>query len=351
MQLLEKCLGMTLLCMGAQAACAVPALAKDSIQRPVKPVQSLPNLHANEATPGHFQLDDYRAAIGYDERDKKWNARIDGYLHDHRSLGLDYGTLLSERVGAGVTLTHRDDYSEVLINGIYAPQEDVRLQISSGQQRNAADPFASPDSSGVLQNSYLVGVRRQWDEQPLSPDVGVAAYTVEASGSRNDHSADAGNMQGYMLNLSIQPTPQTRIEWRHDLGRLTQRFDEDERRDRSAAANRIGYLHQFDNCVRLHGRLSAGAQSGRLELGLARKRWNIGVARTEDNNGGDMSVRVGYRIPLGGARSNPRSCKPELETTRPFRPMVDVVKARPEQLPQVPITEGDAALSSGALAP
>jgi hypothetical protein len=140
--------------MSAQAACGVPALAKDSIQGPVKPVQRLPNLYSNIATPGHFRLDDYRAAIGYDERDKKWNAQIDGYLHDYRSLGLNYGTLLSERVGAGVSLTHRHDYSEMLVNGIYAPSKDVRLQISSGQQRSAADPFASSDSSGVLQNSY-----------------------------------------------------------------------------------------------------------------------------------------------------------------------------------------------------
>lgn len=341
---------LTLLCVGTLGWRIPDAQAQDSILNAPPPMQSLPDMHAEDATPGHIQLDAYRAAIGYDERRKKWDARVDGYLHDNRSLGLDYGALLSERFGAGLTMTHRNDYSEVLVNGIYAPQPDVRIQMTSGQLRSETAPFAAPTSTTVLQRSYLLGVRKQWDERMLSPDVGVAAYTIDASGDGSSE-AEAVQMNGYMLNLSIQPTLQSRIEWRHDIGRLTQQFEQHERRASSAAANRLGYTHQFDNCVRLQGNFSAGAQSGRLELGLARKNWNIGVSHAEGDNGGDMAVRVGYRVSLGGAHSNARSCKPELETARPFEPVVDVATRRPTQLPQVSITEGDSALSSGALAP
>lgn len=351
MQHVAKCLGLSLLCASAQAWPIAHAHAKDTIQRAASPRLVLPDLYTGDASPGHLQLDDYRAAIGYDARHKKWDARIDGYLEDNRSLGLDYGTLLSEHFSAGLTMTHRDDYSEVLVNGVYAPQSDVRIQMTSGQQRSVIDPFSASESGTVLQNSYLLGVRKHWDERLLSPDIGVAAYTVEANGDGGASDAEAGTLDGYMLDLSIQPTPQTRIEWRHDIGHLTQQFDGHASRDRMAAANRIGYLHQFDNCVRLQGRFSAGEESGRLELGVARNNWDVGISRSQYADSSDMAVHVGYRIPLGKSRSHPRSCSHELESERPFDAMVDVATRRPTQLPQAPITAGDSALSSGALAP
>lgn len=341
-------LSLTLLCIGLPGW-ALGAHAEDSILRTPLNVQRLPDMHAEELAPGRFELDGSQAAIGYEARRKKWDARVDGYLNGTPSFSIDYGKLFSNEVGMGLRMVRRQDYSEVLVNGIYAPSPDVRIQLTSGQLRAGEDAFAAA-GDGVLQNSYLLGIRRQWDEQMLSPNIGVAAYTVEASGDSGTEAPNAGTLNGYMLNLSLQPTPQSRIEWRRDLGYLTQEFDQHLRNESAATADRIGYEYQFNNCMRLHSRFSLGETSGRLELALSRKRWDIGVSQTQGDVE-DMAVRVGYRIPLNGKRSHVRSCTPELERAPAFEPIVDATVKRPPHLPQMPITDGETVLNSGVLVP
>jgi hypothetical protein len=345
-------IGLTLLCIGTLGGLSC-AYAEDSVLHAPRATLRLPDLHTVDNTRrGSFQLDGHRAAVGYGARSRKWDARLDGYLNGNPSLSIDYGTLLGERFGAGMTLIRRDDYSEVLVNGVYAPDRNIRLQMTRGQLRSASDPFGAVEAGDVLQNSYLLGIRRHWDERLLSPDLGIAAYTVEASGNGDGAGeANTGTLDGYMLNLSLQPTPRSRIEWRHDLGRLTQQFDQHARNERVATANRIGYEHTFANCIRLRGGVSTSARSRRLELRLARKNWNVGIAQSHDGAARDMSAQVAYRIPLGGRRGHAHSCSGRLENLRPFEPIVNAAVKRPHQLPQVPITEGDSAISSGALAP
>lgn len=327
---------------------AASADAKDSIQGDNPAPPQLPDLHAADGSPGRFHLDGHQASIGYDAHAMKWDARVDGYLNGNPSLSVDYGTLITGRLGTGMAVTHGSDRSEVLLKGVYAPTPDVRIRVAGSQLRSTPDAYADPAAATVMQNSYLLGIRKHWDRRALSPDIGVAAYAAQAdtaAGSTPDSSG--GQLAGYMLDLRMRPTSNSKLEWRHDLGRLARQLDRHTHSEQLASANRIRYSHRLDNCMQLQGRVSAGAHVNRLDLGVARRNWRVGVSHSLD---GDTALNVGYVMALGGTQRQARGCAGAADSGRRFEPVVDSALKRPAQLPQQPVTQSNSALDAGAIA-
>lgn len=325
---------------------------------------SLPDLPgANEAAPVHFSLDEQSAELGYDSRSRKWGAKLDEYSYLNPSLALDYGTLLTSKFGAGAMLTRHSGYSELLVNGVYAPKRNLRIKLASGQLRTSSDYVAVSESqsNAILQNSYLVDVKRNSVSGRLLSDFGLTAYTVRANGG--DYAADytdtpaladddmldandfdasalaAGRLDGYTLNLGLQPAWHSRIELRRERSHLTYHFGNGGRGGDFRDVNRIKYSQYFNNCAQFQGRYSATANSDRLDLKLAKNRWSINLWRAVDSGSRDTAVQVGYAIPLGRSRGGSSDCGARRATARAFGPLVDATVARPNQLPREPLAE------------
>jgi hypothetical protein len=311
--------------------------------------QNLPNLPETDASiAGRFRMDKQRFTVGYGTRDDKWGATVNQFLGATPSITFDYGRLLTDTLGAGGVVTQGGDHTEFLFNGVYAPWRDLRARLAGSQLRSyGVHPHGA--SSSVMQNSYLLDVRKTWTEGWLLSDAGMAAYSVAANGGMpahrpamfglDDHDAypeelAVGRQDGYMLNLGLQPTDRSRLELRHEAGSLAYSVADAVRSEESLAVNRIKYSHQLGNCVRVQGRYSASAGSDRVDFNVARRSWNVNLSRATD--GGDTAIRLGYAIPLGGP-SVRSECIREPESTARFDPIIDATMKRPVQFPREPL--------------
>jgi hypothetical protein len=333
-----------------------------------KTLHNLPDLPgADEAAPGHFLLDEQSAEFGYDSRFRKWGAKLDEYSYLNPSFTLDYGMLLTSKFGAGASLTRHIGYSEVLVNGVYAPKRNLRIRLANGQLRTSNDYVSASGgpSNAILQNSYLVDVRRKAGNGRMLPDFGLTAYSVRANGSdptaeyaenRSDLSAltddgmldavdvdssslAAGRLDGYMLNLGLQPTPHSRLELRRERTHLRYHFGDGNGGDEYRDVNHIRYSQYFSNCARLQGRYSSTENFNRLDLKLAKNRWSVNLSQALDSDSRDTAIQVAYAIPLGRSRGGSRDCGSRLATARAFEPLVDATVAWPDQLPRAPLAE------------
>jgi len=325
------------LCVGifASWSCADHAIADD-------PAQSLPDLpSAYDKAPGYFKFDKKGASFDYGTRFEKWGAKVDEYTDANRSLTIDYGTLLTNSFGTGVTATHRNDYSEVLVNGVYAPQRDLRLRLAGGQLRGLGSGYEQVPGT-VLQNNYQLDVRKSWNDNGLLSDVGVAAYGAEANSDNSAHANELafGRQNGYLLDLGLRPTPQSKIELRREEGYLTYYFDNDERDTSHHVSHRIRYSRYFDNCLRLQGGYRTSSQSDQVDLNIARNNWQLNISRAQEGGGSDTSVRVGYAIPLSGSNrgSTSTTCSSGPDKKAPFESIVDTATKRPRYFSQEPLT-------------
>jgi hypothetical protein len=323
--------------------------------------QNLPDLPAADTAPGYFSLDEQSAEVGYDSRFQKWGAKLDEYSYLDPSLTLDYGMVLSSKFGVGATVTGHSGYSELLVNGVYAPRRNLRIKIASSQMRTSSEEYPSAgQSNGILQDSYLVDFKRNSSGGKLLSDVGLTAYTVQARGSNRganypDLSAledgmvgaadvssgtlEAGRLEGYTLNLGLQPTLYSRIELRRERSRLTYHLDDGSRGDDYRDANRISFSQYFYNCSRLQGRYSSAADADRLDLSLAKNNWSVGLSRAFDSSNRNTALQIAYAIPLGRSRAGSGDCGAKLAKPRVFESLVDATTARPRQLPRQPLAE------------
>jgi hypothetical protein len=352
------------LCIGVLMSWPYTGHAIEGATPIAKTSQNLPDLPgADEAAPGHFSLDEESAAFGYDSRFRKWGAKLDEYSYLNPSLTLDYGMLLTSKFGAGATLTHHSGYSEVLVNGVYAPKRNLRVRLAGGQLRTSSDyAYASGQSNAILQNSYLVDVKRNAGNGRLLSDFGLTAYTVRANGADRtaEYAAEyasltddgmldasdvgssplaAGRLDGYMLNLGLQPTPHSRFELRRERTHLRYHFGDGNRGDEYRDINHIKYSQYFSNCTRFQGRYSTTANFNRLDLKLAKNSWSVNLSQALDSDSRDTAIQVGYAIPMGRSRSGSGDCGSRLATARAFEPLVDATVARPDQLPRAPLAE------------
>jgi hypothetical protein len=332
------------------------SLATDAAARFGAMTDNLPELPgSDQEAPAYFSLDEQSAELVYDTRHHKWGAKVDEYSYLNPSLTFDYGTLLTTRLGAGATLRHHTGYSEVMVNGVYAPKRNLRITVATGQLRtsDAYTAASGVESNATLQNSYLVDVRKNAGSGRLLSDFGITAYTVRAGGDEYadlsalagdemlvDSSAlEAGRLDGYTLNLGLQPMPGSRIELRRERTQLTYQFGDGTQGDEFRDVNRIRVTQHFNNCARFQGRYSTTVDSDRLDLKLAQNRWSVNLSHSLDAGSRDTGVQIGYSIPLGRSQGGSGDCDSSVVTVRAFEPLIEAAAARPSQLPAAPLAE------------
>ncbi|RJF97615.1 hypothetical protein [Noviherbaspirillum saxi] len=315
---------------------------------------ALPDLQSGDRpAPGYFGLGQERAVFGYTSRSEKWNAKLEQYMVDP-ALTFDYGRTLSSTFGAGGTITRQNTQSEVVVNGIFSPKKNVRFRLAGAQLRSTAGQIDGTDS--LQQNSYLIGARKYWTNYEYLSDLGISAYTVEANsatsstvsaltdpdtldpGAFNPQMTASGRTDGYLLNLNLRPTDDSRIELRRELSHSTYYADMTALRNEMQSSNRIRFSQFLDDCVQVHGGYSSSADVDRLDLTVARDKWNIQLSRALHDNGADTAVRIGYLIPLGQSQFARRNCGAIGAPT--FEPIVNATMKRPLALPGQPMAIG-----------
>lgn len=323
---------------------------------PVDVLEQLPDLQGGMHAPGYFGLARDRAMIGYASRQEKWDARLEQYTVAP-ALTVDYGRALSRRFGAGGTLTHREAQSELVVNGIFAPKNNVRFRIAGSQLRS--DAAGMPGVDSVQQQGYLLGAKKYWDSYQYLSDLGISAYSVEASAAASSavstltdpDTLDAGvaGMQlpssgrtdGYQLSLNLRPSSESKLELKHDLSQGSVFTDATAIRSDSQSSSRIRYSHFFGNCLQLHGGFTSTTSTTsaeRFDLTLTRDKWNLHFIREQNGASDSTSMRIGYVLPLGRQPNVKRQCG-SVGAPR-FDSIVNATTKRPAQLPAEPIAIG-----------
>lgn len=316
---------------------------------------SLPNLPSSNApAPGYFNIAEDSAGIGYASRLERWGAKVEQYKDVNPAVKMDYGRQLSDKLSAGGTFTRQNDYSEVVVNGIYAPQPNLRFRMTGAQLRATGGYFA-PDATAFMQNSYLFGAKKFWNKYEYLSDLGVAAYSVEASAppsanlfaSGDEDAPDAstrqsgasapGRLDGYTLNLGLRPTARSKLEFSRESTNLTHNFDAGFKRQELIASNRVRYSHYFGNCMRLQGGYSAGEDFGRVDLKLTKKNWNVRLWHAQESGSDNTAIQVGYTLPLGRTTRRASDDCGVRPGTAAFEPIVDAARQRPSQIPRAPL--------------
>jgi hypothetical protein len=334
------------------------SMLSETPQQADKVISNLPNLPGGDAArPATFNIAEDSAAIGYETRFEKWGAKVDQYMDVNPALSMDYGLQLTNSLGAGGMLTRRNEYSEVVLNGIYAPKPNLRFRMTGAQLRASTDTFSIPSSadSAFMQNSYLFGAKKFWNKYEHLTDMGVTAYSVEASapsstrysltpaademddGELRPATLAPGRLNGYMFNMGLRPTPQSKLELRHEVGILTYRFTSTGRRYEQLVSNRVKFSQYLGNCIRVQGGYSASTDFDRLDLKLTKNNWNVRLSREQEGNNIDMAVHLGYVIPLGRSTRRAAHCAIAPEQTPSFEPIVEAITQRPQQIPREPL--------------
>ncbi len=331
--------------------CAIPAHA-DSLQLvPDGSGQELPDLPgASNATPWGFNLAEKQAALGYDTPIEKWRAQVDHDIGLHPALSIDYARKLTNNFGAGGAYTRQNEYSEIILNGVYAPRRNLRLRITGAQLRTSPGYLGS---NGILQNSYLFSARKYWNPDSFFSSAGVTAYTVEANmtaasmtalddpeignlGEMRSGNLAPGKLNGYAFNMRLRPSPLSSIELRREMSQLAYHLDAGKRED-NLASNRIAFSQRFDNCTRFQGGFSADDNADRFDLNLTRDNWNLKLSREQNGGTNANSVQIAYALPLDGKRSAPVVCASKPEPAPSFERLVDAAVSRPAQFPREPL--------------
>lgn len=321
------------------APCMAGVHAQEELDHVLRALPDLPTVQAE--APGYFDLAGESAEMGYATRVEKWSAKLDQYLDLSPSLTVDYGLLLTNRLSAGGTFRRENTFSEVILNGVYAPQRNVRLRLTGAQLRNTGGlmPSASGDNA-ILQNSVLLNARKSWDKYLFLSDLGLTAYSTQANApatvAEDDGGPARGRKDGYMLNLGMHPTAHSRVELRREFGHLSYSLGENARYAADLASSRMKYSHYLGNCMRVQGRYSTGSDAERLDLNLARNKWSINLSREQgmDNN---SAIMIGYTMPLGTHGMHDDTCPGRPSGAPAFEPIIDASMARPTQLPSTPL--------------
>ncbi len=331
------------------------AIADESIVDQSDISKTLPELPGDgAAAPGHTDLRSKSVSLNYDSLQQKWRASIDEYKSNNPMFSFDYGLRLTDQIAAGGRVSHQREYSEVLVNGVYAPRPSLRLTVSGGQLRPNSDYVSESTSNGynaLLQNSYLLDVKKYWSRDSLLSDLGISTYVVEANGKANTNRATVSNDIGdteslyldtpalgkkasVVLNLGLHPTADSRVEWRRERGRMNYYVGDDVRDREYLMSSRFKYSHNIDNCTQFQGRYRSSDNYDRMNLGIERNNWNFSVSRTRDDGVGDAGIQIGYKIPLSGSLSSVSNCKQKPDSAPSFNPILETSTSRPDLFPR-----------------
>lgn len=317
---------------------------------------TLPNLPGADLPPPLlWQLDEQGAALAYETRSEKWGAKIDQGADNGAAVEIDYGLLLSSKLGAGATFRREGDYSEIVANAVYAHRHNVRFRLAGALLRTeAAGIHADGDASSFRQDSYLLSARKYWPVERFVSDLGIAVYTVAATpssarlpsglanalvlGTDEDRpsSVTSGKMDGFMLNLGLRPSWQSRIELRREFSHFDFRPYSGTGRSEFHSSGRIAYQQHLGNCMRVHGGYSAGDDAGRLDIGLDADRWSINLSQDFNDAASGTALYVRFSIPLDGRERRGDGCATHINAPS-FSPIMDAALQRPQQFPHEPI--------------
>lgn len=342
--------------LGALGAGLIAAWPADSLAlglsaTPGALADGLPNLHGNMPAPGYFHLGAESAGFGYNSQFAKWDAKVDGYTSLAPALKMDYGLQLTHRFGTGALLTHEADYSEVVLNGIYAPKRNLRFRVAGAQLRSSGSLLASDASNTFLQNSYLFGAKKYWDKYEHLSSIGISAYSIGTNASsaaralspvgdepfESASTLARGRLDGYQLNLSLRPTPQSKLELRREASHLTYYYDAAAYRHDPLVSNQVRYTRRLGNCTRLQGGYSTSADADRIDIRLSKSNWNVRLSHELAYGDSDSAVHLGYVIPLGKSSRKAWGCGTGTESGPAFEPVAEAAKQRPQQFPRAPL--------------
>lgn len=301
----------------------------------------LPSLPGEARTESRDALavDDGTIALRERGFDDTLGVRLDGYQAYSPSVAVEKGWLVNSRLAVGGVYTVGSGSTELLLNGVYAPRQDFRVQLSASQLR--ADSLASSyngDRKTVLQTGYLSSVRKRWDKSRLRPELSAAIFAARAAGAAHQDVAvdglETGTLAGSMVKLAIGSMQRERVE----LSYRTQSVVYDNPhtvywRERQVSSS-VDYARTFDDCSQFRGRYSGGPDMSEAELRYERGAFSIGLMQTMSNEYSDSAIRVGYTVSLGRGGQSSTRCSIASGRTSPFRNLVDAVTIRSPYLPE-----------------
>ena len=284
-------------------------------------------------------------SIGLTDRsvDTVMGVRLDGYQELQPAVVLEKGWLVSRRLGIGGVYSFQRGASELVLNGVYAPRRDVRIQLSASQTRmNGVMASMGGVDETLVQTGLLSSVRKQWSKSRVKPEAGFALFTARAGGSKRQDAAlsgvEMGTLAGYMLKVAAMPMARARLEMSYQA--QSTQYDNPltaQWRDRQASAS-LDYSQSFDDCSLIRGRYTAGPGLSRTDLRYERGPFSFGFLQTRSDDYEDRSVQLNYSIALDRGRQPAAKCEQVAGEPTPFRAIVDAATTRPSSLPSEPLT-------------
>jgi hypothetical protein len=320
------------------------AAAEETTEPAYKFNADLPSLPGEErANPkGAVNVDAGNITIRDRAPDNILGVRLDSYQAIKPSVALENGWLLRNDLGVGGAYVFRNDYSDLLFNGVYAPSNDVRFQMSVSQLRSG-EGFSMPNSrelQTVLQTGYLASIKKIWNTSDALPEASVSVFTAKSADPRSQTNAlthlETGTLGGYMLNLAVRPTYHSKIELGYKAKSVAYDYAMAEPRQKQMQSS-VGYSQMFDDCSRVNGRYSTGAGTDQVNLQFERRGFVLGMQQTKTASNTDRAIRVGYSLPLGGSGPKYPICMETPIAPTGLQALVDATTARPAIIPNQPI--------------
>ncbi|MFT5533518.1 MAG: hypothetical protein ACI8WM_001418 [Burkholderiaceae bacterium] len=294
--------------------------------------------------------------LGYADADQGWGALASRPSGTDAAVQLTYGSVLSKGLGAGVHVQVQPRQSEVVLNGIYDPVNDLRLHLAVGQLRSSNTyQFVFGDyAKSVAQSSYLMDVRKYWEPGSLLRDFGASVYqagTRERGAEQTIVRADGtgrlatGVQQGYMLNLSLAPSSRSKLDFGRGMDSTEYAMADGAGNSSDNAVRQASFTQYLDDCLQVRGGYRGNAWTDEVQLDMTQGSWQVGLSRQTLRDGGDSTVafKMGYSIPLGEKR-NAVKCRSTPRHAAAFSPVFKAVTARPNKLPSAPMAQVDSSV-------
>jgi hypothetical protein len=311
--------------------------------------------------PEYIGINAQSIAVGAHRHAKTWGAQVDGYQGVQPSLQIEQGWVVNEKLGAGGTYSVGKGYSEVLINGVFAPDRSLRVQLTAGQMRSKKNFLSAPadEPQAVLQTGYLLDMQKKWKNDHVLSEAGIVLYTANAASAGparlapltdstllqgnngNSGRLATGTLGGYMLNLAVQPTYRSDIGLIYKRDRVVYHFAGSMLTASTHAFAGINYRQSFRDCSRFDGSISKSPALQQVSLHFEKDSWNVSILRTRSAGHSDTSLQVGYSIPLGGPDEKATKCKATPDASPTFEAVIDATTARPNHLPKEPLAKAD----------
>lgn len=310
----------------------------------------LPDLAAPPPAPISKFIDRQRLLVGYHSKDEHWKVGVEYANPASSGLRFDYALNLTKDVAVGTNVTMGHHRQDIVLNGYFAPADDVRFRLAGGQLHQTSDfVFLSGSQTGsVRQDNYLLDARKYWRNALIS-DVGFVAYGARAEEQRLDpkivafdddtlidpRELAAGKLKAYQLSFAMAPLPRTRLEFGRSVSQVSYHYANGTEANEEQITNRARYIHYLDRCMQLQGGYDNAPYGDRVDIGVRRNAWQLGMSRSlpRDGNAGDYAFRVNYAIPLGKSSERPPPCQPALQMVPAPKASAMDVANRPLSLP------------------